>query len=95
MTTWSSDGTTVGGSPIGLSGDTSTTLNLIYDVFVDNNNLVYGPDSFNYRVQRFLPNSTIGTTVVNGSSGSMLNQFSSNSNSLQRSLIYFLFLYLF
>ncbi len=83
MTTWSSNGTTIGGSPIGLYGSTSTTLNFPYDVFVDNNNIVYVLDSLNYRVQRFLPNSIIGTTVVSGSSGSMLNQFSSNRNSLQ------------
>jgi hypothetical protein len=32
-------------------------------------------DAYNYRVQYFLSNSTTGTTVINGSSGTGLNQF--------------------
>ncbi|UJR12554.1 hypothetical protein I4U23_016730 [Adineta vaga] len=75
MTRWSSNASTIAGSPIGLSGYTSTTLNYPQDVFLDQNNALYVLDSSNYRVLLFLPNSTIGITVVNGSYGSMLNQF--------------------
>jgi CO/xanthine dehydrogenase Mo-binding subunit len=78
MTPWSSNATTIAGSPIGLSGDTSTYLNSPLNVFVYNSSTIYVLDSNNYRVQLFHSNSMVGTTVVNGSSGSALNQFSSS-----------------
>ncbi len=79
MTTWSSNATTIAGSPIGLYDDTSTYLNSPYDVFVYNSSTLYVLDSDNYRVQLFLSNSMVGTTVISSSSGSALNQFSSSN----------------
>ncbi|UJR19234.1 hypothetical protein I4U23_022363 [Adineta vaga] len=75
MTTWSLNATTIAGSPIGYYGSIPTALKSPNDIYVDINNTLYVLDSGNYRVQRFLPNSTIGKTIINGSYGSMLNQF--------------------
>ncbi len=79
MSPWSSNATTIAGSPIGLSGDTSTYLNSPYDVFVYNSSTIYVLDSGNYRVQRFVSNSMVGTTMLSGSSGTGLNQFSTSN----------------
>ncbi|CAF0795080.1 unnamed protein product [Adineta ricciae] len=72
---WSLNGTTIAGSSVGLSGSSSTYLKQPVDVTIDKNGILYVLDSSNYRVQRFLPGSTIGTTVVYGSVGTGLNQF--------------------
>ena len=69
--------TTIAGSNLGYYGVGAIYLGTPYDVFLDKNATLYVADSYNYRVQRFLPGSTSGTTVVNGSSGSALNQFGS------------------
>jgi hypothetical protein len=79
FSTWSSNATTIAGSPIGWPGDTSTYLNTPYDVFVYNSSTIYVLDSYNNRVQRFVSNSMVGTTMINGSSGSGLNQFSGSN----------------
>ncbi|CAF4227248.1 unnamed protein product, partial [Adineta steineri] len=73
--TWSSNGITIAGSSLGLSSNASAYLNMPQDVFVDQNGTLYVLDSGNLRVQRFFPNSTIGTTIINGTSGYKLNQF--------------------
>ncbi|CAF1459860.1 unnamed protein product [Adineta steineri] len=73
--TWSSNGTTIAGSSLGLSNNTAAYLKKPQDAFVDQNGTLYVLDSGNLRVQVFFPNSTIGTTVINGTSGSKLNQF--------------------
>ncbi|UJR17752.1 hypothetical protein I4U23_004650 [Adineta vaga] len=58
-------------------------LSLPTDVCIDDNINIYLLDASNYHVQRFLSNSTIGTTVINGSDGNSLNQFGScNVNQL-------------
>ena len=77
-----SNATTIAGSPLGLANSTSTYLNTPRDVFVDQNSTIYVLDHGNYRVQRFFPNSTIGTTVINGTYGSMLNQFNYSNSCL-------------
>ncbi|CAF1039890.1 unnamed protein product [Adineta steineri] len=73
--TWSSNGTTIAGSSLGLSNNTAAYLKKPQDAFVDQNGTLYVLDSGNLRVQVFFPNSTIGTTIINGTSGSKLNQF--------------------
>ncbi|CAF3727568.1 unnamed protein product, partial [Adineta steineri] len=73
--TWSPDGITIAGSSLGLSNNTAAYLNMPQDVFIDQNGTLYVLDSGNLRVQRFFPNSTIGTTIINGTSGYKLNEF--------------------
>jgi hypothetical protein len=77
MTIWSTNATTIAGSPVGTYGDNSTLLFYPTDIFVDDNNTLYVLDG-NSRVQRFLSNSVIGTTVINATWGSDLNQFESS-----------------
>ncbi len=72
---WQRNATTVAGSKGGTSGSSSSKLNSPTDVYIDNNSNIYVLDANNYRVQRFPSNSTIATTVINGSSGTGLNQF--------------------
>lgn len=71
---WSTYATTVGGSTFGSSGSNSSLLNTPSNVYIDNNT-IYVTDNGNYRVQRFLSNSIIGTTIISGSYGAALNQF--------------------
>ncbi|CAF1465158.1 unnamed protein product, partial [Adineta ricciae] len=73
--TWQKSATTVAGDGAGTSGSNASTLIRPYAVRVDKNSNIYVLDSGNYRVQRFSPNSTIGTTIVNGSAGIAFNQF--------------------
>ncbi len=72
---WQRNALTVAGLASGISGSNSSTLNSPTDVYIDNNSNIYVVDAYNYRVQYFLSNSTTGTTVINGSSGTGLNQF--------------------
>ncbi len=72
---WQGSATTVAGAKAGTSGSSSSKLNYPTDVYIDNNSNIYVLDASNYRVQRFPLNSTIGTTVINGSYGTGLNQF--------------------
>ena len=74
-TSWSLNGTTIAGSPIGWIGSSSIYLNVPTDVAIDRNGTVYVLDSYNGRVQRFIPGSTVATTVVSGNYGTGLNQF--------------------
>ena len=71
------NGTTIAGSNLGYYGSGENYLDSPYDAFVDKNGTLYVADSDNYRVQRFLPGSTSGTTIVAGSSGSALYEFGS------------------
>jgi hypothetical protein len=75
---WATNAATAAGSRSGTSGSSATQLDAPSTVFVDNTSAIYVADSYNFRVQRFPPNSTTGTTVVNGSFGTNLNQFSSS-----------------
>jgi len=72
---WQRNATTVAGTKGGKSGSSSSKLDFPTDVYIDNNSNIYVLDAYNYRVQYFLSNSTIGTTVINGSYGTGLNQF--------------------
>ncbi|CAF1261812.1 unnamed protein product [Adineta ricciae] len=72
---WQRSAITVAGGSTGISGSNSSTLYSPTAVRVDKNSNIYVLDSGNYRVQRFSPNSTIGTTIVNGSAGIAFNQF--------------------
>lgn len=85
---WNSTATTVAGSPTGEVGALSTRLIMPAVVYVDDNNALYVLDPGNYRVQRFFPNSTSGTTVLNGSYGTELNQF-------EQSINYYIFIYVY
>jgi sugar lactone lactonase YvrE len=80
---WAVNATTVAGSRSGSSGYTSKKLELPTGVFVDNTSAIYVADSSNYRVQRFPSGSTTGVTVINGSYGTGLNQFSSSKHTVQ------------
>ncbi|CAF1271665.1 unnamed protein product [Adineta ricciae] len=77
LTPYVFNATTIAGSNLGYYGSDENYLDSPYDAFVDKNGILYVADSDNYRVQRFLPDTTSGTTVVTGSSGSALNQFGS------------------
>ncbi|CAF1159567.1 unnamed protein product [Adineta ricciae] len=74
-TIWSLNGTTIAGSPTGWSGHSPALLTEPSDIAIERNGTLYVLDAGNYRVQRFLPGSTVGTTVVNGSYGTRWNQF--------------------
>ena len=63
---WERNATTVAELISGVSGSNSTALNRPFDVYIDNNNTIYVLDSGNYRVQLIFPNSTMGTTVIEG-----------------------------
>jgi hypothetical protein len=72
---WQRNAITVAGLASGISGSSSSSLNYSSDVHIDNNSNIYVVDAGNYRVQYFLSNSTIATTVLNGSNGIGLKQF--------------------
>ena len=57
-------GTTVAGSSSDNNGASSILLNQPIDLTFDQNGYMYVVDYYNDRVQRFPPNSTIGTTVA-------------------------------
>ena len=60
-------GTTAAGSPNGIAGNDSLTLNYPNDVIVDDEtNVVYVIDSSNNRVQRWTPNATQADTIAGG-----------------------------
>lgn len=45
------------------------------DVFVDKNNGIYILDSNAIQIQYWLPNATIGTTIIKGNYGTELDEF--------------------
>ncbi len=75
---WAINATTVAGSSLLGAGSTSQTLWAPWDIYVDNTSAVYVSDTANYRVQKWLPGASSGTTVVNSSSGAGLNQFNNS-----------------
>ncbi|CAF0837077.1 unnamed protein product [Adineta steineri] len=75
MSNWSINATTVAGSPTGISGSNASLLSTPSDVFIGNNSMIYVLDSSNFRVQLWLRNAVVGTTIIQGSAGSALNQF--------------------
>ncbi|CAF3414946.1 unnamed protein product [Rotaria sp. Silwood2] len=61
------EGITVAGSSEGFGGGDAASLLGPKDVFVDKEtNVVYIIDSFNNRIQRYLPNATKGDTIAGG-----------------------------
>ncbi len=56
--------TLVTGSSSGLSGSTSNTLVLPVGLTLDPMGNLYVADSYNYRIQFFLPNQSNGTTIA-------------------------------
>ena len=74
---WAVNASTVAGSSVAASGSTTSLLYYPIDVFVDNIGAIYVADSRNYRVQKWLPGASSGTTVAGGSTGTGLNQFNS------------------
>ncbi|CAF3658723.1 unnamed protein product [Adineta steineri] len=83
MTVWASNATTIAGSPMGVAGFTSTLLSNIVDVMVDKNDSIYVLDSgAYYRMQHFYPGSQLGTTIINTTVGSGLNQLSSGATAI-------------
>ncbi len=75
---WAANATTVAGSSLLGAGSTSQTLWSPQDVFVDSIGSIYVSDANNYRVQRWFPGASSGTTVVSGSSGTGTNQFNNS-----------------
>jgi hypothetical protein len=84
---WAKNATTVAGSRTGSSGSSLTRLNAPIGVIVNNNGSIYVADSSNFRVLRFPPNSGTGILVINSTSGTQLNQFSSSKYSIDRLII--------
>jgi hypothetical protein len=82
------DSITVAGSRTGLSGSSATKLYAPITVVVDNTNAIYVSDYGNFRVQQFSSNSTKGTTVINATFGTSLNQFASSKHSVH-TMIFF------
>ncbi|CAF0942410.1 unnamed protein product, partial [Adineta ricciae] len=68
-----SSGTTKAGSSSGTAGSSSSLLNTPVDVFFDIHGYMYVTDTENHRIQRFLLNSSLATTVAGtGSKSSAL-----------------------
>lgn len=76
--TWAVNGTTVAGSSLLGGGSTPQQLSNPTDVYADSAGSIYVADSNNNRVQKWLVGASNGTTVVPGSAGTGLNQFSSS-----------------
>ncbi len=60
-------GTTMAGYCDGSAGSGSMGLYHPHGLFVTNNGTIYVADTWNYRVQAFLPNSLSGVTILNHS----------------------------
>ncbi|CAF4972970.1 unnamed protein product, partial [Rotaria magnacalcarata] len=56
--------TTIAGSNSGTSGSTSNLFDSPDDVTFDKHGNMYVADHNNHRVQRFAPNSNVGTSVA-------------------------------
>ncbi|CAF4009455.1 unnamed protein product [Adineta steineri] len=74
-------GVTVAGDSTGNQGSTSTLLNNPIDLTFDQNGFMYVVDYRNYRVQKFAPGSTSGTTAagITGSYSSALTNLNQPS----------------
>ncbi|CAF0738719.1 unnamed protein product [Adineta steineri] len=82
-TVWASNATTIAGSPTGIPGFNSTLLYYPQAMMVGTNDSIYIMDCYTYcRMQLFYPGSQLGTTIINGTIGTGLNQFSSSVTSL-------------
>ncbi|CAF1213924.1 unnamed protein product [Adineta steineri] len=75
-TVWALNATTIAGSPIGVAGYTSTLLYYPKVIAVDTNDSIYVMDYQNpyFRMQIFYPGSQLGTTIINTTRGTGLNQ---------------------
>ncbi|CAF4059300.1 unnamed protein product [Adineta steineri] len=82
-TVWASNATTIAGSPAGIAGFNSTLLYYPQAMMVGTNDSIYVMDCYTYcRMQLFYPGSQLGTTIINGTIGTGLNQFSSSVTSI-------------
>ncbi|CAF2058698.1 unnamed protein product [Rotaria magnacalcarata] len=67
----------------GIQGNDSNLLNTPYDATVDYQNTLYVTDRNNHRIQKYLMNSSYGTTVCgNGLNGTASNELKYPSQSL-------------
>ena len=67
---WQTKGITVAGygGPVGTTADRFSTP---YSITVDSSNAIYVADYYNDRVQKFSPDSSIGTTVAGQANGAV------------------------
>lgn len=73
--TWNATGTSVAGNQNGTLGSDPRSLYYPVSIFIDNNDALYVCDRDNFRILKFLPNSTIGQVVAgNGTAGNESNQ---------------------
>ena len=56
-------GTTVAGSQNGVVGSNASLLNYPNDIAVDSNGNIYVADAYNYRIQLWPVNASLGTTI--------------------------------
>ncbi|CAF4381610.1 unnamed protein product [Rotaria socialis] len=64
--TWDPNFSIISGAD-GATGRNATMFSNPYDVFIDQNNMIYVADYGNYRIQKFNSSSAIGTTVASTS----------------------------
>ncbi|CAF3497383.1 unnamed protein product [Rotaria socialis] len=64
--TWDPNFSIISGAD-GATGRNATMFSNPYDVFIDQNNMIYVADYGNYRIQKFNTSSAIGTTVASTS----------------------------
>ncbi|CAF1112146.1 unnamed protein product [Rotaria sordida] len=81
---WNTTGITVAGIS-GVGGRANNQLNTPYDAVVDYSYTLYVVDQGNNRVQKYMRNNSVGTTIAgleNGTAGSSSNQLNSPANVL-------------
>ena len=72
---WNQTGTTMAGNQNGTLGVDLQALHYPVSIFIDNSDALYVTDRDNYRILKFLPNSTAGVIVAgNGTAGNETNQ---------------------
>lgn len=79
---WERNARTVAGIQTNPFIPTPFNLNKPRDIYIGNNDTLYVLDTGYFRVQRFLTNSTIGSTIINGRNGIQLNEFRFSNSSL-------------
>ncbi|CAF1330345.1 unnamed protein product, partial [Didymodactylos carnosus] len=67
---WNTTGVTVAGDTNGIHGTAPNQLYWPYDIFIGSNDILYVADASNNRIQKWLPNSSNGSTIAGYSNGS-------------------------